>query len=143
MIKIDVEKINNWDTIKEKHSEWYKENILPKIENACKFLESKKNKGSSVEKYLNLLNRIKDKGKDFVAEEVKKNFENRKNEKEFYEILFDKNLIENLKNDLKKHSKWYENKILLNIENACKFLEFKKYKEDLIEKYLDLINKIS
>ena len=142
MIKIDVEKINNWDIIKEKHSEWYKENILPKIENACKFLESKKNKGSSVEKYLNLLNRIKDKGKDFVVEEIKKNFENRKNEKEFYEILFDKNLIENLKNDLKKHSKWYEDKILLNIENACKFLEFKKYKEDLVEKYLDLLNKI-
>ena len=35
MIKIDVEKINNWDIIKEKHSEWYKENILPNIEKAC------------------------------------------------------------------------------------------------------------
>ncbi len=31
MIKIDVEKINNWDIIKEKHSEWYKVNILPNI----------------------------------------------------------------------------------------------------------------
>ena len=58
MIKIDVEKINNWDIIKEKHSEWYKENILPKIEKACKFLESKKNKGSSVEKYLYLLKKL-------------------------------------------------------------------------------------
>lgn len=31
MIKIDVNNINNWDTIKEKHSEWYKINILPNI----------------------------------------------------------------------------------------------------------------
>ena len=92
MIKIDVDE-RKWEKIKEEHSKWYEEKILPNIEKACKFLESKKNKGSSVEKYLNLLNRIKDKGKDFVVEEIKKNFENRKNEKEFYEILFDKNLI--------------------------------------------------
>lgn len=38
MIKIDVEKINNWDIIKEKHSEWYEENILPNIEKACKIM---------------------------------------------------------------------------------------------------------
>mgnify|MGYP000905815241 FL=1 len=31
MIKIDVEKINNWDIIKEKHSKWYEINILPNI----------------------------------------------------------------------------------------------------------------
>ena len=112
MIKIDVEKINNWDIIKEKHSEWYKENILPKIEKACKFLESKKNKGNLIKEYLELLNKIKEKGKNFVIEEIKENFEDRKKEKEFYE---------NLKKDFREHSEWCKENILPDIKKACKF----------------------
>ena len=87
MIKIDVNNIRNWEKIKEKHSEWYEENILPNIEKACNFLESKKNKGSSVEKYLNLLNRIKDKGKAFVIQkELFLDYENKKIE-EIIEVM--------------------------------------------------------
>lgn len=41
MIKIDVEKINNWNIIKEKHSEWYEQNILPNIRRVYKKLYKK------------------------------------------------------------------------------------------------------
>ena len=59
MIKIDVDE-RKWEKIKEEHSKWYEEKILPNIEKACKFLESKKNKDSSVEIYLDLLKKIRE-----------------------------------------------------------------------------------
>lgn len=80
MIKIDVEKINNWDIIKEKHSEWYKENILPKIEETCEFLKSKEDKSNSLKEYLDKLEKIKKEKKDFEIEKK-----------------FDKDLIKRLK----------------------------------------------
>ena len=86
MIKIDVEKINNWDIIKEKHSEWYEENILPNIEKACEILKNyvEDNEESSIEKYLDLLNKIRNKGKDFVIQkELFLDYEN----KEIEEIM--------------------------------------------------------
>ncbi|BBM42850.1 hypothetical protein JCM16777_1100 [Leptotrichia wadei] len=127
MIKIDVEKINNWDIIKEKHSKWYEINILPNIRRVynklykkdlnafvekklkeklgnnlkknsknCKnkllFEEYKKHKKSEkdfIKKYLNILEKIIKKGKNFVIEEKEK----------FDEDLFDKSFLENLKND--------------------------------------------
>ena len=142
MIKIDVEKINNWDIIKEKHSEWYKENILPKIEKACKFLESKKNKGSSVEKYLYLLKKIRDKGGNFVLNEIKKSFEYEKEEEEFYKVLFNKSFVKNLKKDLKNNSKWYKENILPKIEETCEFLKSKEDKSNSLKEYLDKLEKI-
>ena len=89
MIKIDVEKINNWDIIKEKHSEWYEENILPNIEKACEILKNyvEDNEESSIEKYLDLLNKIKNKGKDFVIQkELFLDYENKEIE-EIIEIM--------------------------------------------------------
>ena len=132
MIKIDVDE-RIWKAIKKGHSEWYEEKILPNIEKACKFLESKKNKGNLIKEYLELLNKIKEKGKNFVIEEIKENFEDRKKEKEFYK---------NLKKDFKEHSEWCKENILPDIEKACKFLESKKNEESLIKEYLDLLNKI-
>ena len=141
MIKIDVEKINNWDIIKEKHSEWYKENILPKIEKACKFLESKKNKGSSVEKYLYLLKKIRDKGENFVVNEIKNSFKDREEEKKFYKVLFNKSFVKNLKKDLKNNSKWYKENILPKIEETCEFLKSKEDKSNSLKEYLDKLEK--
>lgn len=132
MIKIDVDE-RIWKNVKKGHSEWYEEKILPNIEKACKFLESKKNKGNLIKEYLELLNKIKEKGKNFVIEEIKENFEDRKKEKEFYE---------NLKKDFKEHSEWCKENILPDIKKACKFLESKKNEESLIKEYLDLLNKI-
>ena len=68
MIKIDVEKINNWDIIKEKYSEWYKEKILPNIEKTCEFLKSKEDKNDSMKEYLDELEKIKEEKKDFQEE---------------------------------------------------------------------------
>lgn len=93
MIKIDVNNINNWDTIKEKHSEWYEQNILPNIEKACEVLKTyvKDNEESSIEKYLDLLNKIKNKGKDFVIQkELFLDYENKEIE-EIIEIIKKKN----------------------------------------------------
>lgn len=93
MIKIDVNNINNWDTIKEKHSEWYEKNILPNIEKACEILKIyvKDNEESSIEKYLDLLNKIKNKGKDFVIQkELFLDYENKEIE-EIIEIIKKKN----------------------------------------------------
>ena len=151
MIKIDVEKINNWDIIKEKHSEWYKINILPNIrrvynklykkdlnafvENSkdCKnkllfkkYKEHKKNEKDFIKKYLNILERIIKKGKNFVIEEKEK----------FDEDLFDKSFLENLKKD----SVWYKENILPNICKACNELS-NKSEEDSI-KYLNILKKI-
>ena len=131
MIKIDVDE-RKWKDIKKGHSKWYKKNILPNIENACEFLETyvKDNKGSSVERYLNLLKKIKEKGENFVIEKI----ENRK-EEEVYKILFDKNLVENLIKDLEKdfekNSEWYKNNILPDINEACKELSEKGEKRYL------------
>ena len=92
MIKIDVEKINNWDIIKEKHSKWYEINILPNIRRVynklykkdlnafveknsknCKnkllfekYKEHKKSEKDFIKKYLNILEKIIKKGKNFV-----------------------------------------------------------------------------
>ena len=67
MIRIDVSKIKNWELIKKKHSEWYEEKILPSIKKAYNLL-SKKNKNDSIKKYKELLEKIIDKGKNFVIE---------------------------------------------------------------------------
>ena len=51
MIKIDVDE-RKWEKIKEEHSEWYSDNILPNIKNAYEFIESQKSKSYSI----NMLN---------------------------------------------------------------------------------------
>lgn len=160
MIKIDVNNINNWDTIKEKHSEWYKINILPNIRRVynklyekdlnafvkklkknskdCKnkllfkkYKEHKKNEKDFIKKYLNILERIIKKGKNFVIEEKEK----------FDEDLFDKSFLENLENDLKKDSVWYKENILPNICKAYNEL-YNKSENDSIKKYLNILKKI-
>ena len=169
MIKIDVEKINNWDIIKEKHSKWYEINILPNIRRGynklykkdlnafvekklkenlennlkknsknCKnkflFEEYKKHKKSEkdfIKKYLNILEKIIKKGKNFVIEEKEK----------FDEDLFDKNFLENLKNDLKKDSVWYKENILPNICEVYNELS-NESKKEFIKEYLDILKKI-
>ena len=67
MIKIDVSKIKNWELIKEKHSEWYEEKIIPSIKKAYNLL-SKKNKNDFIKEYKELLKKIINKGKNFVIE---------------------------------------------------------------------------
>ena len=67
MIKIDVDE-RKWEKIKEEHSEWYSNNILPNIRNAYEFIESQKSKSYSIKKYLELLKKIIDKGKDFIIQ---------------------------------------------------------------------------
>ena len=140
MIKIDVDE-RIWKDIKKEHFKWYEEKILPNIEKACKFLESKKNKDSSVEIYLDLLKKIRDKGGNFVVNEIKKSFEYEKEEEEFYKVLFNKSFVKNLKKDLKNDSKCYKYNILPKIEKAYEFLESKKNKGNSVEKYLDLLKK--
>ena len=77
MIKIDVEKIKNWDIIKEKHSKWYEINILPNIRRGYNKLY-KKDLNAFVEKKLkeNLENNLKKNSKNcknkFLFEEYKK-----------------------------------------------------------------------
>ena len=167
MIKIDVEKINNWNIIKEKHSKWYKINILPNIrrvynklykkdlnafveklkenlennlkENSkdCKnkllfekYKEHKKSEKDFIKKYLNILEKIIKKGKNFVIEEKEK----------FDEDLFDKDFLKNLENNLKKDSVWYKENILPNI---CKvYNELSNKSEKDIKKYLNILKKI-
>jgi len=141
MIKIDVDE-RKWEKIKEEHSKWYEEKILPNIEKACKFLESKKNKDSSVEIYLDLLKKIRDKGGNFVVNEIKKSFEYEKEEEEFYKVLFNKSFVKNLKKDLKNNSKWYKENILPKIEETCEFLKSKEDKSNSLKEYLDKLEKI-
>ena len=141
MIKIDVDE-RKWEKIKEEHSKWYEEKILPNIEKACKFLESKKNKDSSVEIYLDLLKKIRDKGGNFVVNEIKKSFEYEKEEEEFYKDLFNKSFVKNLKKDLKNNSKWYKENILPKIEETCEFLKSKEDKSNSLKEYLDKLEKI-
>ena len=82
MIKIDVNNIKNWEIIKEKHSEWYEQNILPNIRNAYEFIESQKSKSYSMKKYLELLKKIVDKGKDFIIQkELFLDYENKEIDK--------------------------------------------------------------
>ena len=81
MIKIDVDK-RKWEKIKEEHSEWYSDNILPNIKNAYKFIESQKSKSYSMKKYLELLKKIIDKGKDFIIQkELFLDYENKEIDK--------------------------------------------------------------
>ncbi len=40
------------------NSKWYKENILPKIEETCEFLKSKEDKSNSLKEYLDKLEKI-------------------------------------------------------------------------------------
>ena len=62
------------------NSKWYKENILPKIEETCEFLKSKEDKSNSLKEYLDKLEKIKKEKKDFEIEKK-----------------FDKDLIKRLK----------------------------------------------
>ena len=81
MIKIDVDE-RKWKKIKEEHSEWYSDNILPNIKNAYEFIESQKSKSYSMKKYLKLLKKIIDKGKDFVVQkELFLDYENKEIDK--------------------------------------------------------------
>ena len=81
MIKIDVDK-RKWEKIKEEHSEWYSDNILPNIKNAYEFIESQKSKSYSMKKYLELLKKIIDKGKDFIIQkELFLDYENKEIDK--------------------------------------------------------------
>ncbi|WP_022819470.1 hypothetical protein [Fusobacterium russii] len=68
MIRIDVSKIKNWELIKKKHSEWYEKNIFLNIKKAHDTLP-KKTKSDSIEKYKELLEKIIEKGKNYVIEE--------------------------------------------------------------------------
>ena len=81
MIKVDVDE-RKWKKIKEEHSEWYSDNILPNIRNAYEFIESQKSKSYSMKKYLELLKKIIDKGKDFVIQkELFLDYENKEIDK--------------------------------------------------------------
>ena len=81
MIKIDIDE-RKWKKIKEKHSEWYSDNILPNIRNAYEFIESQKSKSYSMKKYLELLKKIIDKGKDFIVQkELFLDYENKEIDK--------------------------------------------------------------
>lgn len=81
MIKIDVDE-RKWKKIKEEHSEWYSDNILPNIRNAYEFIESQKRKSYSMKKYLELLKKIIDKGKDFIIQkELFLDYENKEIDK--------------------------------------------------------------
>ena len=81
MIKIDIDE-RKWKKIKEEHSEWYSDNILPNIKNAYKFIESQKSKSYSMKKYLELLKKIIDKGKDFIIQkELFLDYENKEIDK--------------------------------------------------------------
>ena len=81
MIKIDVD-TRKWEKIKEEHSEWYSDNILPNIKNAYEFIESQKSKSYSIKKYLELLKKIIDKGKDFIVQkELFLDYENKEIDK--------------------------------------------------------------
>ena len=81
MIKIDVDE-RKWEKIKEEHSEWYSDNILPNIKNAYEFIESQKSKSYSMKKYLELLKKIIDKGKDFIIQkELFLDYENKEIDK--------------------------------------------------------------
>ena len=81
MIKIDVDE-RKWEKIKEEHSEWYSDNILPNIRNAYEFIESQKSKSYSMKKYLELLKKIIYKGKDFVIQkELFLDYENKEIDK--------------------------------------------------------------
>ena len=81
MIKIDVDE-RKWEKIKEEHSEWYNNNILPNIKNAYEFIESQKSKSYSMKKYLELLKKIIDKGKDFIIQkELFLDYENKEIDK--------------------------------------------------------------
>ena len=110
------------------------ENNLKKNSKNCKnkllFEEYKKHKKSEkdfIKKYLNILEKIIKKGKNFVTEEKEK----------FDEDLFDKTFLE----DLKKDSKWYKDNILPNICEAYNELSNISEK-DSIKKYLDILEKI-
>ena len=81
MIKIDVDE-RKWEKIKEEHSEWYNNNILPNIKNAYEFIESQKSKSYSMKKYLELLKKIINKGKDFIIQkELFLDYENKEIDK--------------------------------------------------------------
>ena len=81
MIKIDIDE-RKWKKIKEEHSEWYSDNILPNIRNAYEFIESQKSKSYSMKKYLELLKKIIDKGKDFIIQkELFLDYENKEIDK--------------------------------------------------------------
>ena len=81
MIKIDVDE-RKWEKIKEEHSEWYSDNILPNIKNAYEFIESQKSKSYSMKKYLELLKKIINKGKDFIIQkELFLDYENKEIDK--------------------------------------------------------------
>lgn len=81
MIKIDVDE-RKWKKIKEEHSEWYSDNILTNIRNAYEFIESQKSKSYSMKKYLELLKKIIDKGKDFIIQkELFLDYENKEIDK--------------------------------------------------------------
>ena len=123
MIKIDVDE-RKWKKIKEEHSEWYSDNILPNIKNAYEFIESQKSKSYSMKKYLELLKKIIDKGKDFIIQkELFLDYENKeidkiikimkkknKKSKSILEIRFEKLNIseEYLPNQLFCYKKLYE-----------------------------------
>ena len=81
MIKIDVDE-RKWEKIKEEHSKWYGDNILLNIRNAYEFIESQKSKSYSMKKYLELLKKIIDKGKDFIIQkELFLDYENKEIDK--------------------------------------------------------------
>lgn len=80
MIRIDVNKIKNWELIKEKHSEWYYKEIFPQIDIAIKKIEKEYQDNESnqkvtcenqniVKRYIDLLKKIKSEEKKFVIKE--------------------------------------------------------------------------
>ena len=117
------------------YNKLYKKDLNAFVENSkdCKnkllfkkYKEHKKNEKDFIKKYLNILERIIKKGKNFVIEEKEK----------FDEDLFDKSFLENLKKD----SVWYKENILPNICKACNELSNKSEKDSI--KYLNILKKI-
>lgn len=160
MIKIDVDE-RKWEKIKEEHSEWYSDNILPNIRNAYEFIESQKSKSYSMKKYLELLKKIIDKGKDFIIQkELFLDYENKeidkiikimkkknKKSKSILEIRFEKLNIseEYLPNQLFYYKKfqdgnknWGRHKLLFLMEiEVCPYCQrnyISSYEENNIKK---------
>ena len=160
MIKIDVDE-RKWEKIKEEHSEWYSDNILPNIRNAYEFIESQKSKSYSMKKYLKLLKKIIDKGKDFIIQkELFLDYENKeidkiikimkkknKKSKSILEIRFEKLNIseEYLPNQLFYYKKfqdgnknWGRHKLLFLMEiEVCPYCQrnyISSYEENNIKK---------
>ncbi len=69
MIKIDTSKIEKWEEIKIRHSEWYGNFVLPKLKLVIIILEAiYENRYSEIKRYIFLLREIEKRDKNFVLQ---------------------------------------------------------------------------